>query len=129
MERVKVVLIYTVCQGALCTLAPELKCIKSITLCEYNFVNSVRFGIKTYFHVLERRIEDDINSCNGCILIADKPCFHQLLQSMIGRSRRVVTVAERIVDNSDDAMFRNGLMVFVQQLKKGINPFPHNDTF
>jgi len=66
----------------------------------------------------ERKIEDAINTCNGSILISDKRGFQIMLQSVLGGSRRVVQVAEGIVDGSCDAMYRNGLMVYVQKLKK-----------
>lgn len=71
-----------------------------------------------FLSFVERKVEDDINTCNGSILISDHHGFDILLQSVIGRSRRVAQVAERIVDANSDALFRNGLMVFVQKLKK-----------
>ena len=42
-----------------------------------------------------------------------------MIQSLVGRSRRVAQVAERIVDGHDDPLFRNGLMVYITQLRKG----------
>ena len=67
----------------------------------------------------ERKVEEDINTCNGCILISDPLGFSQVVQSLVGRSRRVAQVAERIVDSHDDPVFRNGLMVYIKQLPKG----------
>ncbi|KAL4231611.1 hypothetical protein ACF0H5_009191 [Mactra antiquata] len=75
---------------------------------------------KMFMLVSERKIEDDINTCNGCILIQDENGFNIMLQSVIGRSRRVVQVAETIVDSHEDPLYRNGLMVFIIKLKKVI---------
>ncbi|XP_053407384.1 uncharacterized protein LOC123547184 isoform X2 [Mercenaria mercenaria] len=75
---------------------------------------------KMFMLVSERKVEDDINTCNGCLLITDQAGFSVMLQAVIGRSRRVAQVAERIVDAHEDPLFRNGLMVFIQKLKKAI---------
>ena len=49
-----------------------------------------------------------------------------MIQSLVGRSRRVAQVAERIVDGHDDPLFRNGLMVYITQLRKGEQDiYPH----
>lgn len=75
---------------------------------------------KMFILVSERKVEEDINTCNGCILISDPLGFSQVVQSLVGRSRRVAQVAERIVDSHDDPVFRNGLMVYIKQLRKAI---------
>lgn len=75
---------------------------------------------KMFMLVSERKVEDDINTCNGCLLISDEAGFILMLQSMIGRSRRVAHIAERIVDAHTDPVYRNGLTVFIQKLKKAI---------
>ncbi len=43
-------------------------------------------------------------------------------RAVIGGARRLAAVATHIVEQSDDAIFRNGVMVFLTQLNKG------NDT-
>ena len=79
----------------------------------------------------ERKVEEDINTCNGSLVISDPGGFTHMIQSLVGRSRRVAQVAERIVDGHDDPLFRNGLMVYITQLRKGEqdttmeNQFPH----
>jgi len=62
-----------------------------------------------------------VNTCNGCLLLPDSDGFTKMLHTILGRSRRVAMVAERVVDASDDALYRNGLMAYVHQLKKGNN--------
>ena len=37
-------------------------------------------------------------------------------------------VAQRIVDSHDDPVFRNGLMVYIKQLRKGTTLLHHYDT-
>lgn len=41
------------------------------------------------------------------------------VKSMVGRSRRVCQVGERIIDNHDDPLYRNGLLVYIKALHKG----------
>ena len=67
----------------------------------------------------ERKVEEDINTCNGSLVISDPGGFTHMIQSLVGRSCRVAQVAERIVDGHDDPLFRNGLMVYITQLRKG----------
>ncbi|XP_052773013.1 uncharacterized protein LOC128211918 isoform X1 [Mya arenaria] len=75
---------------------------------------------RMFMLVSERKVEEDLHTCNGCILLSDLHGVTVTWQSAIGRSRRVAQVAERVVDASDDALYRNGLMAFVKKLKKVI---------
>ncbi len=38
---------------------------------------------------------------------------------LIGLSSRVVQIAVRMVNNHEDPVFRNGVMAYIKQLKKG----------
>ena len=77
------------------------------------------WGLNYFLQLTERKVEEDINTCNGCVLISDPGGLSTVVQSLVGRSRRVAQVAERIVDSHDDPVFRNGLMVYIKQLRKG----------
>lgn len=78
-----------------------------------------KLSLYHFSYFTERKVEEDINTCNGFVLLSDPQGLSLVLQSLVGRSRRVAKVAERIVDGHDDAVFRNGLMVFIKQLCKG----------
>ncbi|KAH3787332.1 uncharacterized protein LOC127842268 isoform X2 [Dreissena polymorpha] len=75
---------------------------------------------KMFILVSERKVEEDINTSNGSLLLGDQELLSATLQSLQGRSRRVAQVAEQIVDGHTDPLYRNGLMAFVQKLKKAI---------
>jgi len=67
----------------------------------------------------ETKIEEDIGTCRGFVAAEDGTNAAKMLRSVLGRSRRVCQVAERIVDHHDDPLFRNGLMAYINQLRKG----------
>ena len=67
----------------------------------------------------EKRIEEDIGLCRGCIMTCDVDGINSAIKSMVGRSRRVCQVGERIIDNHDDPLYRNGLLVYIKALHKG----------
>ncbi|KAL3863862.1 hypothetical protein ACJMK2_005589 [Sinanodonta woodiana] len=75
---------------------------------------------RMFILVSERKVEDEINTCNGFILTLDPKWIALTLRSVVARSKRVAQIVEKIVDNHDDPIFRNGLMVHVQQLKKAV---------
>ncbi|KAK3597757.1 hypothetical protein CHS0354_006116 [Potamilus streckersoni] len=75
---------------------------------------------RMFILVSERKVEDEINTCNGFILTLDPKWIALTLRSIVARSKRVAQIGEKIVDNHDDPIFRNGLMVHVQQLKKAV---------
>ncbi|WAR22602.1 CTNA2-like protein [Mya arenaria] len=53
---------------------------------------------RMFMLVSERKVEEDLHTCNGCILLSDLHGVTVTWQSAIGRSRRVAQVAERVVD-------------------------------
>jgi hypothetical protein len=52
-------------------------------------------------------------------MTCDVDGINSAIKSMVGRSRRVCQVGERIIDNHDDPLYRNGLLVYIKALHKG----------
>ncbi|KAJ8312557.1 hypothetical protein KUTeg_009930 [Tegillarca granosa] len=72
-----------------------------------------------FIHVSEEKVKEDVSTCRGFIMTCDESGISLMCRSMIGRARRVCQVAERIIENHHDAVYRNGLLVYVKQLQKG----------
>ncbi|XP_076104056.1 uncharacterized protein LOC143072834 isoform X1 [Mytilus galloprovincialis] len=73
-----------------------------------------------FMAVSEKRIEEDIGVCRGYVMTCDVEGISSAIKSLVGRSRRVCQVGERIVDSHDDPLYRNGLLVYVKSLHKAI---------
>ena len=60
-----------------------------------------------------------VNVVRGKVSEHDAHSAKAGLRMLLAHARRMVQVATRVVTNSCDAVFRNGLMVFVQQMEAG----------
>ncbi|XP_069113867.1 uncharacterized protein [Argopecten irradians] len=73
-----------------------------------------------FLQVSETKIEEDVNICLGFLREEDVVGLASALRGVVGRSRRVAQFAERIVDNSQDPLYRNGLQSYIKQLQRAI---------
>ncbi|XP_033125020.1 uncharacterized protein LOC117123272 isoform X2 [Anneissia japonica] len=73
-----------------------------------------------FLDVTEAYIKRDITQCREASSITDKDLLADAANCMLGRAKRVIQVAMREVDRSQDPVYRNGLLVFVNQLQKVI---------
>ncbi|XP_033755819.1 catenin alpha-like [Pecten maximus] len=73
-----------------------------------------------FLQVSETKIEEDVNVCLGFLTEDDLVGVASALRGVVGRSRRVAQFAERIVDHSQDPLYRNGLQSYIKQLQRAI---------
>ncbi|KAK3084101.1 hypothetical protein FSP39_008190 [Pinctada imbricata] len=73
-----------------------------------------------FMQISEKRIENDVAVCRGFLSNQDGEGVATMVQSIIGRGRRMCQMAERIINSSPDPLYRNGLLVYVKQLQKVI---------
>jgi hypothetical protein len=69
--------------------------------------------------VTEQRLKQLVNVVRGKVTEKEMEGTRMGLQKLLAHAHRMTQVARRVVDHHSDALFRNGLMVFVQQLESG----------
>ncbi|XP_070540271.1 uncharacterized protein [Ptychodera flava] len=74
----------------------------------------------TFIDISETSMKSDIRECREAILISDSDLLAQAANRLLGRAKRVVQVASKVVDGHVDPIFRNGLQSFINQLQKAI---------
>ena len=67
----------------------------------------------------EQRMRQGVNVVRGKVASNDEKGSRDGLRKLLAHARRMTQVALRVVDNHCDAVFRNGLMVYVQQMESG----------
>ena len=83
-------------------------------------------------YIPEQRMRQGVNVARGKVADNDEKGARVSLRKLLAHARRMTQVAMRVVDNHCDAVFRNGLMVYVQQMESGecdtvkvvVNTFP-----
>ncbi|XP_071947505.1 catenin alpha-2-like [Antedon mediterranea] len=73
-----------------------------------------------FLEVTEAYVKGDITQCREASTIADLELLSEAANCMLGRAKRVIQVAMKEVDSSKDPVYRNGVLVFVNQLQKVI---------
>ncbi|OWF53522.1 uncharacterized protein LOC110446295 isoform X2 [Mizuhopecten yessoensis] len=73
-----------------------------------------------FMQVSESKIEEDVNVCLGFLTEEDLVGVASALRGVVGRSRRVGQFAVRIVDHSQNPLYRNGLQSYIKQLQRAI---------
>ena len=64
-------------------------------------------------------MEEDIHQCKDAMHQQDEGQLKMAAATMMGRTRRVIQITSHHIDNSDDPIYRNGLLAWVKQLEKG----------
>ncbi len=64
-------------------------------------------------------MESDVEECRQAGNMADAALLGEAANRLLGRAKRVMQVATKQVDNSDDPIYRNGLHVHINGLKQG----------
>ncbi|XP_013384611.1 catenin alpha-1 isoform X2 [Lingula anatina] len=65
-------------------------------------------------------LKEEVNLVRSLDLLPDLEVVTDATQGIVGKAKRIEQIALRLVDNHEDPIFRNGLLVFVNQLKKAI---------
>ncbi|XP_048258541.1 uncharacterized protein LOC124139394 [Haliotis rufescens] len=71
-----------------------------------------------FIEVSELKIGEDICAVRGFLLQADHEGSTEAISCVFRRTRRVIQIAQSVVDHSTDAIYRNGLLVFVRKLQQ-----------
>ena len=69
----------------------------------------------------EQRLRQGVNIVRGKVSDQDTEGTRVSVQRLLAHSERMIQVATRVVDHSQDALYRNGIMVFVQRLQAGMS--------
>ncbi|KAK7479365.1 hypothetical protein BaRGS_00029443, partial [Batillaria attramentaria] len=69
-----------------------------------------------FLQVTEQRMRQGVNIVRGSVASGDKTEARAGLRKLLTHARRMAQVANRVVDSHCDPVFRNGLLVFIQQL-------------
>ncbi|XP_006816421.1 uncharacterized protein LOC100368833 [Saccoglossus kowalevskii] len=83
---------------------------------------------KTFLDISESSIKSDIRECRESILISDSDMLATSANQLLGRAKRIVQVAKKVVDNHIDPIYRNGLGSYVSHLEKAI-PLVQNSAY
>ncbi|XP_074663184.1 uncharacterized protein LOC141915516 [Tubulanus polymorphus] len=76
--------------------------------------------VNLFLQISEESIASNVRDCDVIVLTHDKQDLCKLCKSITGQARRVTQFATRIIDNSASPIYRNGLLVYTNQLKKAI---------
>ncbi|XP_046568621.1 uncharacterized protein LOC124277012 [Haliotis rubra] len=71
-----------------------------------------------FIEVSELKISEDISAVRGFLLEADQDGSTEAISRVFHRTRRVMQIAQSVVDHNTDAIYRNGLLVFVRKLQQ-----------
>lgn len=71
------------------------------------------------YNFSEQRIQQCANVLRTKIEERDKMGVKNVVKKLLSHSHRMVQVSRRVVDNNCDAVFRNGLLVFVHGMISG----------
>ncbi|XP_067657935.1 vinculin-like [Haliotis asinina] len=71
-----------------------------------------------FIEVSELKISEDISAVRGFLLEADKDGSTEAISCVFHRTSRVIQIAQSVVDHNTDAIYRNGLLVFVRKLQQ-----------
>ncbi|XP_019646308.1 PREDICTED: catenin alpha-1-like [Branchiostoma belcheri] len=94
----------------------------------FNEVNSLVTAVdemlntKEFMEVTEESMEEDIHQCKDAMHQQDEGQLKMAAATMMGRTRRVIQITSQHIDNSDDPIYRNGLLAWVRQLEKAMIP-------
>eukprot|EP00058_Branchiostoma_floridae_P022844 XP_002608334.1 hypothetical protein BRAFLDRAFT_91289 [Branchiostoma floridae] len=94
----------------------------------FNEVNSLVTAVdemlntKEFMEVTEESMEEDIHQCKDAMHQQDEGQLKMAAATMMGRTRRVIQITSNHIDNSDDPIYRNGLLAWVKQLEKAMIP-------
>ncbi|XP_078587660.1 vinculin-like [Branchiostoma floridae x Branchiostoma japonicum] len=94
----------------------------------FNEVNSLVTAVdemlntKEFMEVTEESMEEDIHQCKDAMHQQDEGQLKMAAATMMGRTRRVIQITSHHIDNSDDPIYRNGLLAWVKQLEKAMIP-------
>ncbi|XP_071480577.1 uncharacterized protein [Diadema antillarum] len=73
-----------------------------------------------FIEVSESCLEDDIEECRQASLINDPDLLSEAANHILGRCKRLLHVARQHQNKSSDAVYRNGLQVFIGQVENAI---------
>ncbi|CAH1257676.1 CTNNA1 [Branchiostoma lanceolatum] len=94
----------------------------------FNEVNSLVAAVdemlntKEFMEVTEESMEEDMHQCKDAMHQQDEGQLKMAAATMMGRTRRVIQITSHHIDNSDDPIYRNGLLAWVRQLEKAMIP-------
>ncbi|XP_077992184.1 catenin alpha-like [Glandiceps talaboti] len=74
----------------------------------------------TFIELSESSMKSDVRECREAILISDSDMLATAANHLLGRGKRVVQVANKVVECHIDPIYRNGLQSYVNQLQKAI---------
>ncbi|XP_064630098.1 uncharacterized protein LOC135488988 isoform X2 [Lineus longissimus] len=75
---------------------------------------------RIFLEVSERRVKDAGDDCRVAMISEELDDLNLGSKALIGRARRAAEIATKVVDNHEEPVYRNGLLVFINQLRKGI---------
>ncbi|XP_072026985.1 uncharacterized protein [Amphiura filiformis] len=76
--------------------------------------------VERFVELSETSMESDVEECRQAGNMADAVLLGEAANRLLGRAKRVMQVATKHVDNSDDPLYRNGLQVHINSLKQSI---------
>ncbi|XP_007892115.1 uncharacterized protein LOC103178933 [Callorhinchus milii] len=79
-------------------------------------------NVHEFIELSVQKILDDMEECEKHICDQNFSQFTQNAVNLSGRAKRVAQIAKRYLDKSDDPIFRNALLVLINQLESAIPP-------
>ena len=83
------------------------------------FYRVIEFGYIIIFWIPEVEMREEVHHCKESLYL-DPVNLAGHSRSVIGYGRRVHQMACNLVDTNHDPVYRNGVMIYVQQLNKGM---------
>ena len=75
--------------------------------------------LRSVSYFVEAQVRTDLSIIKSTVYADSESSVVDAVRAICGRGRRVSSIATRVVDNHEDPIFRNGLMVYINQLNKG----------
>ncbi|XP_054766366.2 uncharacterized protein LOC129273364 [Lytechinus pictus] len=75
---------------------------------------------RRFLEVSESCLEKDVEECRQAGLISDAQLLSEAVGNIVGRCKRVLQVARQHQDKNEDAVYRNGLQIFISQLENAL---------
>ena len=64
-------------------------------------------------------MEGDFEECRQAGMVSEPDLLSEAANNILGRCKRVLHVARQHRDKNEDAVYRNGLQIFINQVENG----------